>query len=383
VKLEFFSVPRVVLERGALRSLEKEARSFGQKAFLVSGARLEASQKIVSLLEKGGVEPIVYQVSGEPTIASVERALHLAKTSGCDWVLAVGGGSVLDTGKAVAALMTHPGVPLDYLEGIGGGLQANGKAAPLVAVPTTAGTGAEATRNAVLASPEKQRKASMRGQALIPQMAILDAELTLGLPPNITASTGMDALTQLIESFVSKKANPMTDALCRQGITMAAKALPAAYENGSNIDAREEMLFAAFLSGVTLANAGLGAVHGLAAVIGGCVAGAAHGAVCASLLASLMRANISNAARTGHEKTLSRYEEMARLLTGCPTARAADGVAWVEELTIALRAPKISQQGVALNDYQAIAAAATTSSSTKNNPCELSADELLEALQKS
>ena len=229
------------------------------------------------------------------------------------WWWPMGGGSAIDAGKALAAMLTNPGEPLDYLEVVGRGQPLRQPSAPFIAVPTTAGTGSEVTRNAVLAAPERGVKASLRSPYLLPRLAVVDPELTLDLPPALTASTGLDALTQLIEPYVSVRANPMTDLYAVEGLRRAAEALPRAWANGDDREARRGMCWASLLGGLSLANAGLGAVHGFAAPVGGMFP-APHGAVCAALLAPAMEINVEALRRRAPEsRALGRYDEVARL----------------------------------------------------------------------
>jgi len=291
-------------------------------------------------------------------------------------VIAIGGGSVIDAGKAIAALAANPGDVLDYLEVIGKGQPLPNAPFPTIAVPATAGTGSEVTRNAVLGSPEHGVKASLRSPLMLPRVAIVDPQLTLGLPPGITASTGLDALTQLIEPYVAKRANPLTDALCRDGLHVVARNLVRACEEGTDAAARAGMSYASMLGGLALANAGLGVVHGFAAPIGG-IFGAPHGAVCAAILPYGMEANI-RALRARHPESgaLERYREIARILTGNSASTAEDGAEWAETLVRKLRIPSLSKYGIGVEHAAGIAAKAARASSMKANPVELTAMEL-------
>ncbi len=287
----------------------------------------------------------------------------------------------MDAAKAIAALAANGGDPLDYLEVVGRGQTLAKPALPTIAIPTTAGTGAEVTRNAVLLSPEHRIKASLRSPTMLPRLAIVDPETTLSLPPAVTAATGLDALTQLIEPFTSARANPMTDAFCREGIARAARSLRRAHEDGGNLTAREDMSLASLLGGLSLANAGLGAAHGFAGVIGGAF-DAPHGAICAALLPHVMRVNHrALAARRPDSTALPRYDEIARLVTGSPSARAADGAAWVSDLAAALGIPSLSAFGIRREHVVDLVAKTSVASSTKANPLPLTAGELTEILE--
>jgi alcohol dehydrogenase class IV len=246
----------------------------------------------------------------------------------------------------------------------------------MLAIPTTAGTGAEVTRNAVLASPQHRLKVSLRSPLMLPKVALVDPELTLDLPPALTASTGLDALTQLIEPYVSARANPMTDGLCVEGMRRAARSLRAAFENGRDAAAREDMAVASLFGGLALANAGLGAVHGLAGVIGG-MFGAPHGAICAALLPRVMAANLAALrSRDPSNPALVRYEEVARLVTGRSSAQADDGVEWVGRLVSDLHIPKLGTYGLTSQHTADLVEKSKNASSMKANPIELTSAEL-------
>jgi alcohol dehydrogenase class IV len=278
--------------------------------------------------------------------------------------------------------MANPGSPLDYLEVVGSGKPLTRPCAPCICIPTTAGTGCEVTRNSVLSSPEHRVKVSLRSPRMLPLLAVVDPELTYSLPPAITASTGMDALTQLIEPFVCNKASPLTDAVCRDGIRRVALSLRTAYTNGNNADARKNMALASLFGGLALANAGLGAVHGLAAPLGGMFP-VPHGIVSACLLPSVMDANLKAlSARSKNSPALSRYDEIAFLLTGKSSARAKEGVEWARSLSADLSVPRLSSFGIMEQDLPAIAIQAKKSSSMKGNPVELSLDELTDILKE-
>jgi len=303
-----------------------------------------------------------------------------ARESDCDLVIGFGGGSVLDGGKAIAALLTNGGDPLDYLEVIGRGQPLSQPSAPYIAIPTTAGTGAEVTRNAVLASPEHQVKVSLRSPLMLPRLALVDPELTHSLPPEVTASTGLDALTQVMEPYVSNRANPLTDALCREGMRRAARSLHRAYEQSDDAAAREDMALTSLFGGLALANAKLGAVHGFAGPIGGMFP-APHGAVCARLLPHVMAVNVrALQERSPGSEALRRYDEIARILTGNEEATADDGVAWVQELCQALQVPSLASYGMTPADLTVVIEKASVASSMQGNPIQLTPDEMREIL---
>jgi alcohol dehydrogenase class IV len=390
---EFATATRIVFGAGALREVGTNAAEMGHKALVVTTSAGESDATILSLLaEQGiplvdwladqGVESTPFVISGEPTIASVTEGTEVAREAGCDVVIGIGGGSAIDTGKAISALLANGGVPLDYLEVIGRGKPITRRSIPFIAVPTTAGTGAEVTRNAVLASLEHHVKISLRSPLMLPHLALVDPALTLNLPPAITASTGMDALTQVIEPYVSNKANPLTDSLCKEGMQRAARSLRQAYEQGNDAAAREDMSIASLFGGLALANAKLGAVHGFAGPLGGMFHGP-HGAVCACLLPHAMAVNVrALQERQPDSVTVDRYREVARILTQDASATISDGVAWVQELATALHIPPLSTYGMNSQDVPLVIEKAAVSSSMKGNPIQLTIEEMDEILHR-
>lgn len=381
MRFEFASAAQILFGRGVVAEAAPAARAAGNRVLLVTGSSGVRAAGLQDNLRTCGLAVEEFRVTGEPSLATVRQGVTRARQAGCDVVLAVGGGSAVDAGKAIAALLTNPGDVLDYLEVIGVGKQLERPAAPLIAVPTTAGTGAEVTRNAVLLSPEHRVKASLRSRFLLPRLALVDPELTLDLPPAVTAATGLDALTQLIEAFVSVRANPMTDGFCREGIPRAARSLVQAFRHGRDLEARADMALASLLSGLALANAGLGAVHGFAAAIGGMFP-APHGAVCAALLAPVMETNLrALRARQPRNPALGRYDEVARLLTGDAAAGAEEGIAWVRRITSELAIPGLRRYGVEQSQCAEAVARAARASSMRGNPIPLAEDELTAILQ--
>lgn len=382
MRFEFATASRIVFGLGTLPQAAKAARELGRRALVVTGRSASRVQRLNELLAAEGIAQWTMAIPGEPTVETAVGGAHLARAEKIELVIGFGGGSALDAAKAISALATNIGDVSDYLEVIGRGQPLAQPPLPCIAIPTTAGTGTEVTRNAVLASPEHRVKVSLRSPLMLPRLALVDPELTFDLPPDLTAATGMDALTQLIEPYVSCRANPMTDALCVEGMLRIARSLRTAVEDGRNKSAREDMALASLFGGLALANAGLGAVHGFAGPIGGIFA-APHGAVCAALLPHVMEANL----RALHERAvrsvaLTRYEEIARLLTGCPTASAQDGVTWIGNMAAALQIAALRAYGLAVEDVPQIVAKAAQASSMKANPIPLTAAELAETLQR-
>jgi alcohol dehydrogenase class IV len=381
MRFEFATAGRIVFGCGVLKEIGLLARQFGQRALIVTGRDTQRAEPLLKILEQQGILSERFSVLGEPSIDTVEKGTAVAKENMCDLIIGFGGGSALDAGKAISAMTSNPGDLLDYLEVIGRGKLLLQPSAPFIAVPTTAGTGSEVTRNAVLASPEHRVKVSLRSPHMLPRVAVVDPELTVDLPPAITASTGLDALTQVIEPYVSRRANPMTDALCAEGIRRAARSLRLACDNGKDIFAREDMCVASLFGGVALANAGLGAVHGFAGPIGGMFP-APHGAVCAALLPHVVKANLK-ALRSREPKSalLSRYDEVARLLTGDPGANADDGEAWLSQLVSDLKTPSLRAYGISRDHTSDLVEKATHASSMKANPIVLTREELADVLE--
>ena len=383
MKFEFATAARIVFGAGSLREVAPAAHEAGRRALLVTGNSPDRAARLIESLNHAAVSSSPFPVEREPSVDLIRQGVAFAREEGCDVVIGFGGGSAVDAGKAIAALLANPGDVLDYLEVIGHGKPLTEPSLAFLAVPTTAGTGAEVTRNAVLASPERRVKASLRSPHMLPRLAVVDPELTLGLPAPLTASTGLDALTQLIEPYVSSRANPMTDLYCLEGIQTAAWALPRAWERGDDLEARQGMCWASLLGGLALANAGLGAVHGFAAPVGGMFP-APHGAVCAAILPHAMEVNLrALRSREPASAALARYEKVARALTGQPHATAEDGVRWIAALCRRLEIPPLRSYGVTAEDVPALVEKAATASSMKANPIRLTAEDLTEIATRS
>jgi len=382
MRFEFATATRIIFGAGTLKQVGPIAAETGRHALVVTGLATALTQPLLDLLAAQGIDCEMFPVCGEPTLEVVRQGIQHVRLATCDLVIGFGGGSAIDAGKAIAALMTNSGDLLDYLEVIGKGKPITQPAAPYIAVPTTAGTGAEVTRNAVLASPEHRVKVSLRSPHMLPRAALVDPELTYSLPPEVTASTGLDALVQLVEPFVSIRANPMTDAFCRDGMHRAARSLRRVYEYGNDIQAREDMALASLLGGLALANAGLGAVHGIASVVGGMFP-APHGAVCARLLPHVMEINVrALQARQPGSDALRHFDEVAQILTGNGKATAGDGVAWVQGLCQVLKVPPLSAYSMTSGDLPVVVEKAAATSSTKANPLPLTPDEMRLALEQ-
>jgi len=382
MSFEFATAGRILFGPGTLRQVGPSAAAMGRRVLVVSGLSAQHTQPLLDLLGEHGLATAVFPVADEPTTDLIGQGVRQASDSGCDMVIGFGGGSALDTGKAIAAMLTNAGDLFDYLEVVGRGKTISRPPAPMIAVPTTAGTGAEVTRNAVLASPEHRVKVSLRSPLMLPRLAVVDPDLTISVPPAVTASTGLDALTQVMEPYVSSRANPMIDALVREGMARAARSLRRAYEHGDDAAAREDMALVSLFGGLALANAGLGAVHGFAGPFGG-MFHAPHGAICARLLPYVTEVNVrALRARQPNSLALRRYDEIGCILTGDARATAADGVAWVQQLCAALDVPPLSAYGMTSADVPALVEKGAAASSMKGNPLSLTPEEMVEILTR-
>ncbi|WP_040604968.1 iron-containing alcohol dehydrogenase [Sagittula stellata] len=362
---------RTVSGRGSRSAVLEAVTPLRGAVIVVRGRSVPWVDTLVSELMAAGRPVVPVIAAGEPSLPHVETLIAELRDSGAGIVLAIGGGSVIDLGKALAALVPAPGGVLDHLEVVGAGQPLAAPPLPLIAVPTTAGTGAEATKNAVIDVPDHRRKVSLRDPRMVPGLAVLDAELTDGAPWPVTLSTGMDALTQLIEAYLSVKANPETDALCRAAIPLAAKAL-FRLSKGEDLEARQTMLVAAHLSGIALANAGLGAVHGLAGVLGGHTK-APHGAICARLLPEVLKVNRQACAAAGRDtKRFGEVDEMVSEGMAHPGETAAD---LLSALTNGAAFP-----GLGSFDAETVAKESMESSSMKGNPVQLTVAQLVSVL---
>jgi alcohol dehydrogenase class IV len=372
MRFEFATATRIIFGEGMAASVPHLARTFGARPFVVTGASPGRTESLVAALSA-----VSFAVTGEPTVDLVREGARHAVDAGCDVVISIGGGSVIDAGKAISILATNGGEPLEFLETVGKGRAITVPPLQFIAVPTTAGTGSEVTRNAVLGSTKDGVKASLRSPLMLPQVALVDPELTYALPPEVTAYTGLDALTQLIEPFVSSRANPLVDAFCVEGIKRVAGALRRAYHDGADRDARRDMALASLFGGLALANAGLGVVHGFAAPLGGQWK-APHGALCAAVLPHGMAANVAVLrARAPQHPALERYSAVARLLTGRSESSVEDGIDWIRALSAELNIPVLGAWGVTEADLPGVAEKAAKSSSMQANPLPLTQEELI------
>ena len=363
---------RIRFGRGEAEAAVPEIASMGRRAFLVHGRDPSRSEWLRAALERSGLAVAGYACAGEPDLTMLEDAVAAARQS--DLVVALGGGAAIDLGKAIAAIVPAPGGVMDHLEVVGLGKPLAAAPLPFVALPTTAGTGAEVTKNAVVGVPEHRRKVSLRDERMFADLAIVDPSLTDGCPNSVTLASGLDAITQVIEPYLCTRANAYTDALCRSAIPMGLNALLRLMK-ADDPAARDAMAWVSLSGGLALANSGLGAVHGLAGVIGG-TTGASHGAVCGALLPHVLRANAAKVQEG--TPTAQRFHDIFRWL--CEAFEAVDGVSALEIWMHAAGLQRLSTQGFGPAEHAAVAEAARVSSSMKANPVSLSVDELTEIL---
>lgn len=381
-KFEFSTAQKIIFGSGSIKQIEKYAGSFGRTCLLVS-SKSAPFAKIEETLKASGIQYEIIFVKGEPTLNGLQKNLAPLRALKLDLIIGIGGGSVLDFAKAISALLTNQGDLLDYLEVVGKNQPIINSPVPLIAIPTTAGTGTEVTRNAVIKIEDKGVKVSLRSEKMIPKIAIVDPELTLSLPRDVTASTGMDALVQLIEPYISSRSNPMIDMVCKEGISLAAQSLETVYSQPDHLPSREKMAFSSLLGGMALANAGLGVVHGFAAVLGGKYP-VAHGQCCARILPAAYRINYQALkSRDSQSEKIARFLEIARMVTNHNDAQIEDGITWFQELCRKLNIPHLKQFGISSKDSREIIENVKRASSTKGNPIQLNDDELLQILEES
>jgi len=380
---EFATATRIIFGCGKVKELPGLLKPFGKRILLVTGAHPERHKRLKSLLEEAGLVVELQSVSGEPTVAKVNEIAEFLLRRQCDAVVGIGGGSVLDAAKAAAGLANNPGELMDYLEGVGKGKVLPCRSLPYVAVPTTAGTGSEVTKNAVIGVPEASVKVSFRSPYLLPTIALVDPELTLDAPPEVSVNCAFDALSHLLEAYLSNRATPMTDAVCREGLSrLGGGVLMAYWMKPDHLPSRIQVSLASLLGGLALANGGLGAVHGFAGMLGGMI-GAPHGAVCAALLAPVLRMNYKRAGE-GRDKEsqrlLGRISEVSLMLSRDVAAKPESAIEIIEKMAEAQNVARLSKLGLKKEQFSAVVEKASRASSMKGNPFALSAEELTQIL---
>jgi len=380
---EFSTSNRIIFKTKGILELGNHALKLGTYPFIVTGKNKNRLKPLLAALKQVSMDYVLFSVEDEPDINQIREAVKLALDSSCNMVIGFGGGSALDSAKAIAILMNNPGDILDYLEIIGKNQEIKSPHLPLILIPTTSGTGSEVTKNSVLTDTNTQIKVSLRSPMMLADLVFIDPALTVSMPPQITSSTGLDALTQVIEPFVSSYANPITDTFCREGIKRISSSLKKAYQNGNDITAREDMALGSLFGGLALANSKLGAVHGFAGVIGGKF-GAPHGFICAALLPNVIKVNINALkSRNLESQALSRYTELSQILLGKENALPEDCLIWLEELYSSLKVEGLSKYGITQDLLDEIIEKSASSSSMKGNPITLTYEEMKEILVSS
>lgn len=383
-----FSMPqKIVFGAGKFKNLPGYISGFGRRVILLTGSASFVGsahwEYLTKELKKMNVHYDHATISHEPSPQLIDELTTECRTIHPSVVVAIGGGSVLDAGKAISAMILTAGSVIDYLEGFEGSKKHKGTKIPFIAVPTTSGTGSEATKNAVLSEPgENGYKRSLRHDNFIPNLSLVDPVLTLSCPAGITAASGMDAFTQLVESYLSVKSTNLTDCLALEGIRSIKKGLLQVVENGKNLEARTHMSYSALLSGITLANAGLGVVHGFASAMGG-KAAIPHGIICGTLMASANRKNL-NKLKDSRIKSpvIYKYAHLGRIFLDAETEKINDDfyaeefVSILEQWTEKLKLPRLSDLKLTTEELEQIASA----TAIKNNPVDLNPKDLLDIL---
>lgn len=384
----FARIPELLFGPAQLSKVPAILKQYGNTVLLITGhsfPQTNAFDHLTKALEKQVLSFFHEKLHGEPSPDYVDQIVSKYKGKSIESLLSIGGGSVIDAGKAISAMLTKEDSVYDYLEGVGSKSH-DGKKLPFIAVPTTSGTGSEATKNAVLSKIGEQGfKKSIRHSAFVPEVAVLDPELMVSCPKDVTAACGMDALSQLLESYVSTKASPLTDALAYSGIKHFKDSyIPACTYGAEDIEERANLAYAAFLSGITLANAGLGIVHGLASPIGGYF-DVPHGVVCGTLMAAANKINIEVLKQdsANHKTALRKHAEIGALLVGKPLLNDQEILVYCDQLinilqewTDRLGMPKLGQFGVKQEDLDKI----ISGTGLKNNPAKLSSEQIRQIL---
>ncbi|SDX34366.1 hypothetical protein SAMN05444336_104357 [Albimonas donghaensis] len=372
----FLTAQEIRFGRGTAEGAAAAAAGMGARALLVHGATAARADWLAEALEAAGLVAARFACPGEPDVPLIEAGVAAARAHGAEVILSLGGGAAIDAGKAIAALAPAARPMMDHLEVVGRGLPLETAPLPFIALPTTAGTGAEVTKNAVILAPGDRRKVSLRDARMLPRLAIVDPALTDGAPRAVTLASGLDAVTQVIEPYLCARANPLTDALCRDAIPRGLAAL-AALMAGEDAEARDGLAWTSLCGGLALANSGLGAVHGLAGVIGGMAPSAPHGAVCGALLPAILTANETALAAGASPRFAEVRGWIAAALGGDPAEAPATLAAWGRAQGL----PGLGAMGVAEAELGAIAEASAASSSMKANPVPLPPPALIEAMR--
>lgn len=379
LNFEFATASQIIFGNSSVEKVPGIIQGKGRRILLVTGENINRAKPLTKILPPA-LEVTFFQVTSEPTIQVINQGVQLARENKVEVITGFGGGSVIDAAKAIAALVPNKGELMDYLEVIGLGRPLLESPLPYIAIPTTAGTGAEVTKNAVIKSLEYNVKVSLRSPLMFPGYAVIDPVLTWSVPQQLTAFTGVDALTHLMETFVSAQPNPFIDLICEDGMKRISRSLKKAFHNGNDGEAREDLSMASMLGGMALANVKLGAVHGFAGPMGGMFP-IPHGAVCACLISAVMKTNIEVLQEQG--QNLVKYDKVAQILTGSNLAKAKDGVIWMENLSGELKIPTLSEFGISEAHFGELVEKAKNASSMKGNPVILNDRQLKQILEQS
>ncbi|MDF2152389.1 iron-containing alcohol dehydrogenase [Vibrio sp. CAU 1672] len=377
---QFMTATRIIFGEGALRSSLSVINQYGYSVLLVTGQDIQRAAPIINYLKAQNMRYQHVSISGEPYITMVEETAIIGRKFQPDMVIAIGGGSVIDMGKALAAIIPNQGNVYDYVEVVGRNVPLKTKPIHFIAIPTTASTGSEVTRNAVLKSGQDQVKVSLRSPDMLADVAIVDPTLTYGMDQYTSGRGAMDAFTHLMEAYVCGDPNPLTDMVCEEGLRRLSASVIAGCKQ-DNHKARVDLSFAALLGGMAITNAKLGAAHGLASALGGKLE-APHSVITARLAPHVMQENINAAKRAGRNDVLSRYRKLAQLVTGRTNANEQDGVLWVKMTLDKLELPQLGKFGVCRTPFEKVADDALKSVAIKGNPLPLTQERLIHILRQ-
>lgn len=377
---QFMTATRIIFGEGALHSSLSVINQFGYSVLLVTGKDKQRAIPILNYLQAQNMRYQHVAISGEPNITMVEEAAVIGRRFKPDMVIAIGGGSVLDMGKALAAVIPNQGCVYDYVEVVGRNVPLKTKPLCFIAIPTTASTGSEVTRNAVLKSGQDKVKVSLRSPDMLADVAIVDPTLTYGTDQYTSGRGAMDAFTHLMEAYVCGEPNPLTDMVCEEGLRRLSRSVISGCKH-DNHKARSDLSFAALLGGMAITNAKLGAAHGLASALGGKL-DAPHSVITARLAPHVMQENIKAAKQAGRDDVIHRYRKIAQLLTARANANEYDGVLWVKMVLDKLELPLLGKFGVCQTSFEQVANDALKSVAIKGNPLPLNQDRLVYILKQ-
>ncbi len=377
---QFMTSKQVIFGEGSLNQSLSILAKYGYSVLLVTGRGGERAEPVINYIKQQGMRYQQVAVWGEPVIAMVEELAAMGRKFKPDMIVAIGGGSALDVGKALSAIIPNQGSVYDYVEVIGRSMPFKNAPLPCIAIPTNAGTGSEVTRNAVLKSAQENIKVNIRNEALLPDVAIIDPTLTYGMDKSLSARSGLDAFTHLMEAYVCNAPNAFSDMVCEEGLKKLSTALFLACED-DDFRARSEMSFASLLGGMARSNASLGAAHGLAAALGGRLT-APHGAITARLAPFVMAENISVAEQMGRNDVIYRYRRLGVLLTDNLEATPQDAIEWVTNALTRLDIPSLQMYGLSRKLFADIASDALRSTAIKGNPLPLTEARLIHILEQ-